>query len=426
MKRIADMRNVLKIRIFSLFLIAAAVCLSCDNNTAPKNDDPFVTDVDYSDDWRFITLYLDESSIAINNSVKSGELAKEQAPSHTRSVSERAMTQDSARKSFDYFEVCFHYEGLTARASWEIGKRASIEGVYKTAGGVDYSRTGVTAGQGSAILFAGRKIDKSLLAVGRIIEVDETPGTVITSSSSSVTFELFALTGNAAQFGRKINNTPVPPVETSSFLTGAKGNPDFTSASENNTQVVSALIGTKRFPLYRLPSAKGDIRATYTFTLAGGFAKGEPIYVSWDEFSLGIIVASIPTEGGIAEMREARYPAGNGKHWYADYVADQTTRVEMINNRPDSGAAQNPVVFKIDTSKTISNDAAENGIFTLSFKIPVFAMVPYDAYDEDMWHIRPGFASYYYNMDNGADSTGGAVLMGVDAPDDFQIGARWG
>jgi len=432
MKGIVLMRLKL---LFPVLMLTAAVLGACVNNTLPKDDDPFVTDVDYSDDWRYITLFLDESMITINNSVRginptASVMAQPSSVINTTASGipqpTYAMTQDSARKSFDYFEVCFHYEGLTARASWEIGKRASIENVYRTSSGINYANTGITPGQGAAILFAGRKTDKSLLAVGRIIQVDEEPGTVITNQSGSVTFELFALTGNAARFDRRINNVPVPAVKTSSFLTAAKGSPDFTNVSEDNTNVAQALIGTKRFPIYKLPSGKSDVRASYTFTLAGGYAKGDPIFISWNEFSQGIIVASIPTEGGVAEMREARYPAGSGNHWYADYAADQSTNVEMINNRAGSGPAQNPVIFKIDTSNTINPVTSENGIFTLSFKIPVFALTSFDAYDDEMWHIRPAFATYYYNMDNGADSTGGALLMGVEAPDDFEIGARWG
>ena len=111
----------------ALIAVSLLVILSCDHRPPewPEEEDEFATDVVYSDNWNFITLYLDEVTvpdIIINTN--------------------RAMTPDTARWGFDYFEVVFIYNGTNpqiTRASWEIGRRASINNVYRTETGIDYN-----------------------------------------------------------------------------------------------------------------------------------------------------------------------------------------------------------------------------------------------------------------------------------------------
>jgi hypothetical protein len=192
------------------------------------------------------------------------------------------MTPDTARMGFDYFEVIFYYKGTVARAEWEIGQRASIMDVYRTAGGIDYSAASRSLNpDAAAILLAGRKNDKTLLALGKLFSVDdEEKVTVINNRTSFVTFELSALTAAASDDRDK-----------SSFITGSEdgGNPE-----AGNTSVISAFLGGKPFPLYALRGGCDIINAEYYFDLDG----------SWSDYEGGILV----TGTGTIFKRQARYP----------------------------------------------------------------------------------------------------------------------
>jgi hypothetical protein len=369
--------------------------MACDEMPPYRPGDEY-TDVVYSYDWKYISIYLDDVS----------------APIKVTSQNSRAMTPDTARRGFDYFEVFFYYKGTVAKASWELGKRASIKGVYRTSNGINYSATGLSGTTDAcSVLFAGRKNDKTLLAVGKMISADlEEPAeepkdriTVVTSDTVFVTFELSALTAAVSTDAQK-----------SSFLTNAKGSG---IPSIINTNVINALIGGRDFPLYVLPSGKTNINAQYNFGIDG----------RWSDYSNSIIVA----KGGEADKRQARYPAGGGYYYYAKYGEDQLTVVNMTNNQIAGEKLQNPVTFVIDTSQTVNLvKPDDNGIFTLTFLIPVCAIssiVPKN--EDDYWYLRTAYMSYYYNIDNGVTdgkftdkNIGGAVLCGVGvSSDEFQI-----
>jgi len=437
------------------FALSALLFSACSANTSSSEEEEAeeYLDVVYSKDWKYVSIYLDGSSDPI--SIKAD---KKPAPAQTR-----AMTANTARKGFDYFEVFFYYKGTVARAAWELGKRASIMDVYRTDPGIDYSLTSLktTAGGGggsipkeinasvltnpsASILFAGRKEGKTLLAVGKLVSVDtEEPvdpqlrTTLVSTGTNFVTFELFAVTGN----------TSLKAAE-SSFLTGGASTAAAAAPSADNTKVVPVRIGGREFPLYVLPGGKNNIEAQYSLGIDG----------NWNDFNGSIFVM----REGTASKRQARYPAGSGKYWYASYPEDLTTVVRMTNNQSswvspkvnkDAAALelQNPVTFSIDTSKTTENKKENNGIFTFYFEIPVYAIHPGIPKNEfDHWNIRPAYASYYLNIDSGIiikerideatgeiiietnegefsdRNIGGAVLCGVDFPAEkkFEIPAE--
>jgi hypothetical protein len=253
-------------------------------------------------------------------------------------------------------------------------------------------------------------VDKTLLAVGKLVSVDGIDTTVITDESVSVTFELSALTAN----------TSVDP-EKSSFLTNSRAfnlpHPDNTSVSKANTSVINASIGSRTFPLYWLPSGKSEVAAEYYFSLDGS---------DWSGYKDSIIVAG-NNDNGDTDKREARYPAGNGKYWYPVYAEDLTTIVKITNNITSGYALQNPIRFKFDTSES-ADLMEDNGIFSFAFTIPVRALS--HSADVELWYIRPAYMSYYYNIDTGLTeneltdkNNGGAVLLGVNAPYNFEIPA---
>jgi len=381
-----------------LCLLGALFC-ACPVDP-PLRDNPDKPDVRWTKDWKFVTVYLDGAHLTNPGPIPPG--------------GQRAMTEDTARMGFDYFEAVFYCDGDTMRTAWEIGMRASVYGVYRDSAGVDYSRTSVphtgivgAAGQG-AILFAGRKKDKSLLAVGKVYSVDDVQGTVITSESSYVTFELFMLTA-AVSYDPKL----------SSFTTGYHTGQE---VGADNTYILEADIGGRFFPLYNLPQGKSVVKAEYKFELDGA---------DWEEFAGGMLVAEVyddsvgSVETGKAFIRNPRYPAGSGHYWYPEYPMDVTTNVRMTNNQTHSQIAENTVKFEFDTSRSTGADI---GLFTLVFRIPVIPLLPREEpgfispspeegettweSGEITWFIRPAYQSYFYNIDNGVDSTGGGILMG--------------
>jgi len=420
--------------ILTLTLCSALFVITCNKEPSYGDKDDYSVDVLYSTDWRYVSIYLDnkDAPIGINYS------------KNNRNT--RAMTADTARRGFDYFEVFFYYKGTVARSAWEIGKRASIMDVYRTSSGVDYSVTslrGGTAGgvAGSApagssavgvvtegiptsaasILFAGRKNDKTLLALGKLVSVDaeepvENPqsrNTLINNGTVFVTFELSSFTAN----------TSADITESSFFTDNTGGN----RPAAENTKVINARIGDRDFPLYVLPGGKPAIKAQYNLGIDG----------KWSDFGGSVFVM----KDGKTDKRQARYPAGGGKYYYAKYAEDQTTLVDMTNNKSswiknpkaDPVELQNPITFIIDTSKTVSPVLSDNGIFSFSFSIPVYAISPaIPKNQDDCWYIRTAYQSYYYNIDNGVTdgefsdkNIGGAVLCAVDLqPVNYEIPAE--
>ena len=394
-------------------IAAFAVCVSCgDPPPFSGRGDPDTPDVRWTEDWKYVTVFLDGAHLL----PKYNPNAKSVADGTQGGA--RALSPDAARMSFSFFEVFFYCDGEIKRVSWEIGERASVYGVYKTPEGVDYDNVSVAATgvQGSAgqaaILFAGRKNDKTLLAVGKIYSVDDVRGSKIKSDSEYVTFELFALTGG-------VSYEP----EFSSFLTAYNTSEP---VSADNTYIMDAIIGGTGFPLFRLPQGKAAVDAEYTIELDGD--------VKWEDFAKGILVSEVFDEGtklvclGSVTLRNPRYNAGGGYYWYADYPMDITTKAVMVNNQKKGVPAENKIKIQFNTLESTEQRLGKDGIgmFTLGFRIPVVPLMPSDDIgfvsptDEGeeaseghiAWFIRPACQSYYYNIDNGVDSTGGGVLMG--------------
>jgi len=395
--------------IFAFLVISPVIfCLSCEDLPSIEKSTTGNSEVRYTEDWKFVTVYL-----GVPEDAPEPELSKSTS---------RAMTADTARMGFDFFEVVFYAYGAPAKRYWEVGQRVYIYDVYSTPSGIDYSRhefaDAYAPSGNAAILFAGRKRDKTLLAVGKVYSVDDEPGALVKSSSSYVTFELFPLKASVSY-----------KAELSSFTMAYDTDQP---VGVDNTLIVEALIGGKSFPLYKLPEGKASVQAEYRFELEGA---------EWDDFSGGIIVGSVfddskgSIESGSVLVRNPRYPAGAGNYWYALYPMDLTTEVKMLNNQKPGWTAENPVKFEFNTEESTKQkakaSASEIGLFTLAFRIPVRPLLPAEGVgfisptddnegefapetgDEIMWFIRPAYQSYYYNIDNGADSTGGGVLMGV-------------
>jgi len=345
------------------------------------DDSDYGRDVAYSPDGKFVTIYFDGKAPPSRGS--------------------RSLTLPLAKMAVDYYEVVFlHSNGTVGRAAWGNGESAGVNGVYRTDSGVYYSSTSASpaSGAGSALLFAGNRSDKTLLALGKISSVSRLDDygvlTVysdkkITSGTVSVTFELAALKAGT-------NNNSAD----SSFLTSA-GDPGSINVSDVNTIIVSSYtIDTESFPLYRFPY-NYTIYGTYTFKI-------DHSTISFSDYQNGIILAEPPQNYVYAWTEELRYQSIAT----TSLTLDQTTEVRMLNNV--YGTNTDPVENIVEFEFEIKNDPTVRG-FAFSFEIPVHNL---DSTGTDTWFIRPAYGYYNHQLDNGKNETG-AVLIGIGGVGDF-------
>jgi len=469
----------------SAFLTFALV--TCDN-VQDENIIVGYTNVEYSDDGKNITIYLDGTEVPVTKA-------------------SRSLTADLAKKSHDYYEVVFYSlnGGLAAnvevaRAAWEIGEAAAITNVYRTALGVNYALTGasVTTGTtppigsllpplpalitpplggtapttqetGYAVLFAGRKADKTLLGVGRLTDADgggvnpATVATTVTTATTKVTFTVASLVAGAPKFDSATNTFPAALTSISrgsSFLTGTPvgdkvaANPapppnTYTTstgtATEGNTVMITrpAIVAgmSYRFPAFGLINKTENLPYATSFPLddstrfltPAGYQIGSndlatpvpPNLVSgegyesdrFDDIYKPAIRVVGPTNPAVAENKLPRFPlAGNRYYEFKAPWAIKTT-TEM---HPDYLAATaagtlgnelpNPIFFNIETH------AENDGFIALVFNVPVFAIsnfTPPGVETPITWFIKPGFGTYYYDLDDGTGGPGGSLLIAV-------------
>lgn len=316
----------------------------------------------------------------------------------------RSLNKPLALYGHDFFEVVFLYDDgsgsspYIARAEWELGQSAGISGVYRTDAGIDYSYFTANPNPssvplpnyGSAVLFAGKKSDKTLLAVGVIAEIDGVDigtlgGAWITTETKSVSFELNALkagTNSDAAY--------------SSFLT-ASGTPPYDDVTPLNTEITNISISTRTFPLYRLPLDE-IIAAEYWLDVHSPSTGYE-----FEDYRQGIILANQTITTYM--KTEAKFTTPIKTETSKTFSLDTVTKVYMNNNTvADVGKPfQNPVEFAFNTLGT-----KDGSIFALAFQIPVCALAPGGV----RWVIRPGYDQYLSELDDGNGGHGGAVLIG--------------
>jgi hypothetical protein len=380
------------------FLLGFAVLLalalvSCDFFAGPEQIDE-VPNVVYSPDGRQVTLRLDGQG----------------GPSKNMS---RALTDNLAKAGHDYFEVVFYDGTDVARASWELGDAAGIRNVPRE---YDYD----TAGK--AILFVGRKVDKTLLAIGLLTAVDGS-GTFISATSETATFTVAALTAGADPDQGTLDaiwaaTTAGPPTkDPPTFITGddAGGDPD-----GDDTEIVplaDANTGAV-FPLYKIAAGKPSILASYTIGSTHSFAyTGTGPYTftgGINPYLPGIIIAAIPPP---IVPKVPRFPRGGGLYWYAAAPHALSTKITITNNSTAGALFVAGTTFKIETDDISDKE----GVISFCFDIPVNAII--GGTNALTWHIRPGFGTNQYDLDNGYGSAGGSILLGVG--DDITLNWLW-
>jgi len=386
-----------KVIFYGLIVFLALFLVTCGGITpSPVGGD--TPNVQYSQDGSSVTLRLDGGGTDI--------------------IPDRALTSNLAKAGHDYFEVVF-YKSATevARAAWSLGEAAGIKNVPRNfkygnfTGGGSATTPGDstdpdTPDASKAIIFVGRSADKTLLAVGRLTAVDgDNNNLFISSTSTTVTFTVAAL-----KTGTSFDPTAATPTFTdSSFVTAPFGTPTGSPSLANTTLKVltSSKDGTTAtFPLYNVPSATPAINAQYTIdNVSSDFSTN---YVT------GIkIAATLPA----IQPKIPRYPKGGGLYFEAPSPHALGTTVTISNN----AYAVSPltafvpgITFTINTNGSVAAD--REGAISFNFDIPVLAITnaaPAGVSSPTTWHIRPGFGTNGYDLDNGQGSAGGAILLGV-------------
>ena len=333
------------------------------------------------------------------------------ARTSARSSGGRALSRDTAVAFHEFFEAVFYSSnGTVVRAAWDLGETPELRGVHRTASpGINYGNVSRNppAGAGSALLFVGTKDDKTLLALGRLIEVDNGTGmtnsAVITNDTVAVTFEVAPITA-----GVRAAVTGTPP---SSFRTGNNLTDDW-DAMQTTTNIIPGIYihynYTIPIPLFRISNTStADRYGLYNFTVDAAGAVAPAGDQSFDRYKTGIILKGTSN----VEKRNPRYFVADGQYNYSSmFVQDTITTVTLQGNNTAGNAFENPVRFRFSG---MPNDGS---VFALTFEIFVHNLTTNPSVsngpDAEKWRISPGIGSRWLDLDDGAGGQGGAILLG--------------
>jgi len=381
-----------------LLTLLMAACNPFESEST--NEGGQFTNVEYSEDGKSVTIYIDGCAPV---------------------PASRSLSKSQAILGHDFFEVTFIYcpsvnNYIIARGRWELGQPAGVNGIYRTQGGVNYdaaiTRT-PDATHGTAILFAGKKTDKTLLAVGALSAVDGNPASrSISNATKSVSFELNALKAGAVNE----QNNPNDPPETSSFYTNAAspGN----TPTQSRTWVADLNISFRKYPVFGVPDNSSTLRAIYNIRT---HSASHP----FSEYNPGIILATSSsaspdyyyTYGGATnnkkvEKVQPHFTLPDETTWNTAGSTNPYstgTTVGLANNNSAIGDLfVNPIQFTLDTTDV---SVADGQILSITFQIPVYAISASN--DPVMWFIRPGYDKYREELDDGRFGNGGAVLISI-------------
>jgi len=440
--------------------------VTCDDFIpfGPAEEKVEYTDVEYSEDGSTVTVYLDGKGVPVTKA-------------------QRAITRDLAKMAYDYFEVVFIGKAgasqIVARAQWELGQTAGISGVERD---IDYRwSTATTATYATpekiALMFVGKKDDKTLLGVGQIAEVDHSaklpsgtdpkdwaeaikdtsppngltaygtfvpglvsgsgslPSTVyayISSNSTSITFYVEAVkTGLLVDKEFPKDDTTHAAVYTTENLDILTDSFNFTGDATTITPTKPAGTtgyanrighskrqnpgnGNTDYPIYSLPDGVNDVQlAIYEF-------KGAPAYFAKGIKYVGDVVKgtspNFKADDGIAiEKRFPRYLVG-GRYLQLKESVDTDTTVELD-------------VAHTDYAKEILEGSSLNpvvplkfitlgsGVFSFYIEIPVYMLTNKKGTNHgDLQPIKWKLRTGLGSELYSLDSgksSGGCVLMGI-------------
>jgi len=358
-----------KILFTVIAVLIAALIVTCDMFQPEETVE--YTDVVYSDDGSRVTVYLDGIGVP-------------------KTQAQRAMSTRLSKMAYDYLEVIFASGTTIARAQWELGQSAGISGVARD---VDYAWIGsFAAGDDCAILVAGRKDGKTLLGIGDIQEIDGSPGTVILSSTKSVTFYVLAVKTGLLVEGEDLDTDDAEGILYDSFYKATSTIADQTGAKWVDSSRTE--LGNQKIPTYPLPVDSGDEQeAVYKF-------EGAP-----EEYASIILFAS--TKKIFVEPRFPRYMQNGSYRQLSETIDMRSTVVATI-----------PTNFSNEIELTFTTKG--NGIFSFYIEIPVYILTTApgtnsgttDPLKPIAWKIRTGLGSELYSLDDGL-AGGGCVLMSI-------------
>jgi len=290
----------------------------------------------------------------------------------------RAISKDIANELYDFFEVVFFDGTNVARASWDINKSMNIGNVPRgdATYGIDYGEVyrtthtpggGIAADEGTATLFVGKTGPNglTLLAIGKVLEVDNVSATIVKASSRSVTFGLAAFVADTS------------PSSGSSFqITSATSmTPARTPILLNSVPVLSS---------YNLN--KSAIHTT-TYTLGSSAPSSLPA-------SDMVKAARINGTPNISDTFKIRVPSLSMGKYSVDFTNIYQSGIISATGRSITlGAAgselPNPISINFSTTAT-------EGVTSLYFDIPVYAIttsttnVSGSQPVSQKWFVRPG------------------------------------
>jgi len=407
----------------SLLAMLALLCVffvSCDllEDSPPGKDTPRESEKEPPPEKMYYTLRLvDDDSEGVG--------------------SNRALTNELAQASHDFFEVVFYYDDTRiARTTWNIGETPELRGVYGNGDGhtsVNYSAvsTGTSGNTPAAVLFVGTKEDNTLLAVGRLTNANgDGNAYTVSPNTTEVTFEVTAL-----KSGVGFTN--------SSFTTNyTSGGGTFANNVLNNV-FIHYVDKNKFFPLYPLnrsdgsnltipsrpaPTSRAQTLGQYTFDIVTPDGYSGPAF---NDYAAGIVLSGKWN----CEVRNPRYIITDGLYQYSSIfvqdiregsadLADEYKLAVMNNNKTADGAFQNPVTFTFRTTTTapppppgsVTVTSPDGSIFALAFEIFVYNLTPLNTTLDNSppvkWRISTGTGTKWLDLDDGNGGEGGAILLG--------------
>jgi len=387
---------------FTLFLLIFTTCKAFSPGDGGDGGDPnrvVYTDVVYSSDGKNVTIYLDGTTVPVTNGQS------------------RGLNLKLAKAGHDYFEVVFYHPALTSpvaapaktvRAAWELKKNAYVSGVTRN---VNYQHRNIaaanSASQGAAILFVGKKTDRTLLAVGRLISTtNKTGGTVanalIDNNTASVTFEVAAFKSGVditgVGFQTDANSQELPN----------DANVSVPHTAREQVTIPPSTTG-KTFPIFKLRT-NNDTYAHYYFGLDYDTNAIPAPTLTINDYLDSIVLAGNGSYG----KKQPRYPTANGKFQYSSLRLDDVTVITAVNNIYNPAVTkyfENPVRVTFNTT----NGTVPGSSFAYIFEIPVYALSADGS--PGTWYIRPSYDSYFLDLDDGHGAAGGAVLIGTGTPE---------
>lgn len=370
-----------KIAVIGIVILLVTFMVTCDVTGLPKEEEVEYTDVEYSDDGSMITVYLDGKGVPVTKA-------------------QRSMSKDLALMAFDFIEVIFVSGTNIARTSWELGQPAGISGVYRTAVGIDYAN--------SAYMFVGKRDGKTLLGVGKMVNVDHagTYTTTLTDASTSVTFAIAAL-----QTGLLVGAETVAANDRGVLADC------FTAA--NTTGSISSLgkVGYPTYSYAKTITAPSTQTATYTFKFVD-ITGASPSVGAITTFTTAVKHRASVTHKPLIQKRLPRFMEGGAYKEPKNHIDTKTT---VGIAAAYMTAATNGANFDFEVPLTFGITAASvnaAGIFSFNLEIPCFLFnfspATNSGPDAETWYIRTGLGSEFYSLDDGV-SSGGCILMGVGA-----------